>query len=100
MIIGSGLLGNELGKIIEKKGDNVKIIKNVKYGQEVIPNGSDVVIITAQSADYKEREMTSDLLFVNTILPIQIIQQSIKVGVKKIGYCASLRYAVPRPLPQ
>ena len=65
VIIGSGLLGNELGKIIEKKGDNVKIIKNVKYGQEVIPNGSDVVIITAQSADYKEREMTSDLLFVN-----------------------------------
>ena len=45
----------------------------MKYGQEVIPNGSDVVIITAQSADYKEREMTSDLLFVNTILPIQII---------------------------
>ena len=24
MIIGSGLLGNELGKIIEKKGENVK----------------------------------------------------------------------------
>ena len=89
VIIGSGLLGNELGKIIEKKGDNVKIIKNVKYGQEVIPNGSDVVIITAQSADYKEREMTSDLLFVNTILPVQIIQQSIKAGVKKIGYCST-----------
>ena len=89
VVIGSGLLGNELKKIIEKKGDNVKIIKNVKHGQQVIPDDSDVVIITAQSSDYKKPNMTSDLLFVNTILPIQIIQQSIKAGVKKIGYCST-----------
>jgi len=89
VIIGSGLLGNELKKIIEKKEENVKIIREIKQGQQVIPDGSDVVIITAQSSDYKQSTMTSDLLFVNTILPIQIIQQSIKAGVKKIGYCSS-----------
>ena len=89
IIIGAGLLGNELKKIIEKMGHDVKIIKKVEPEQQVIPDGSDIVIITAQSSDYKESDMTPDLLYVNTILPIQIIHQSIKAGVKKIAYCSS-----------
>ena len=70
-------------------GHDVKIVQKVEPEQQVIPDGSDVVIITAQSADYKESNLTSDLLYVNTILPLQIIQQSIKANVKKIAYCSS-----------
>ena len=89
VVIGAGLLGNELKKIITDMGHDVKIVQKVEPEQQVIPDGSDVVIITAQSADYKESNLTSDLLYVNTILPLQIIQQSIKANVKKIAYCSS-----------
>ena len=89
VVIGAGLLGNELKKIITDMGHNVKIVQKVEAEQQVIPDGSDIVIITAQSADYKESNLTPDLLYVNTILPLQIIQQSIKANVKKIAYCSS-----------
>ena len=62
VVIGAGLLGNELKKIIVDMGHDVKIIQKVEPEQQVIPDGSDIVIITAQSADYKESNLTPDLL--------------------------------------
>ena len=70
---------DELKKIITDMGHDVKIVQKVEPEQQVIPDGSDVVIITAQSADYKESNLTPDLLYVNTILPLQIIFTNIFV---------------------
>jgi nucleoside-diphosphate-sugar epimerase len=90
VIIGSGLFGTELDRMIRKKNSDSLIIKNVKSSDgNLIPNDTDTVIIVAQSPDYRKSVMTPDLLYVNTILPIQIMQQAVDAGVKKFVYCST-----------
>lgn len=87
IIIGGGLLGNELKRIINEKGGNAQILKNINSkDSDLIPKETDTVFVVAQSPDYKKTPMTKDLLYVNTILPSQIALQAFTVGVKNFVY--------------
>lgn len=89
-IVGDGLLGNQISDFTKKLKTNLKIIKNVNYEQkEVIPKNTKTLIITAQSPDYRREQFTSDLLYVNTIMPMQLIREAYEKGVKKIAYCST-----------
>ena len=87
LIIGGGLLGEELNSMINKKGGNSTILKNIEYNdQNLIPEKIDTVFVVAQSSDYKKNPMTKDLLYVNTILPLQIAIQAAEKNVKNFVY--------------
>ena len=82
MIIGGGMLGNQLSEYLKEKKFDVSIKKNIKYeSRNIIPNKTKNVIITAQSPDYRSKQFTTDLLYVNTILPLQIIKESYEKNV-------------------
>ena len=69
IIIGGGLLGNEIKNQIISQNGKAKIIKNIGNNDvDIIPKDTEVVIFVAQSKDYKEKTMTEDLSFCNTIL--------------------------------
>ena len=81
IIVGGGMLGNELKKTFVNQGHDAIIKKNIKYdSKNIIPKKTTNVIITAQSSDYKNNQFTDDLLYVNTILPMQIIKESFEVS--------------------
>jgi nucleoside-diphosphate-sugar epimerase len=87
LIVGGGLLGEELNYMIKKNGGNSTILKNIEYNnQNIIPEKIDTVFVVAQSSDYKKNPMTKDLLYVNTILPLQIAMQAIEKDVKNFVY--------------
>jgi len=90
IIVGGGMLGNELKKTFVNQGHDAIIKKNIKYdSKNIIPKKTTNVIITAQSSDYKNNQFTDDLLYVNTILPMQIIKESFEKDVKNIVYCST-----------
>tara|TARA_B100001540_G_scaffold117228_2_gene105126 strand:+ start:1420 stop:2262 length:843 start_codon:yes stop_codon:yes gene_type:complete len=90
MIIGGGMLGNQLSEYLKEKKFDVSIKKNIKYeSRNIIPNKTKNVIITAQSPDYRSKQFTTDLLYVNTILPLQIIKESYEKNVENIIYCST-----------
>ena len=90
IIIGGGLLGTEIQNQIKINDGSAHILKGItNENSELIPKDTDCVIIVAQSKDYKEKNMTKDLFFSNTILPLKIILEAHKVGVKKIGFCST-----------
>ena len=90
VIVGQGLLGKELEVFIQERDDSVTVLKKVTLGQKkLIPDGTENIIIVAQSSDYRKEFITSDLFYVNTALPVQIIQQAIDAGVKKFAYCST-----------
>ena len=90
IIIGGGLLGNEIKNQIISQNGKAKIIKNIGNNDvDIIPKDTEVVIFVAQSKDYKEKTMTEDLSFCNTILPLKILFESHKLGVKKFGFCST-----------
>ena len=87
LIIGGGLLGNELNQMIIAKGGDSSIVGKVDYeNSDLISENTDTVFVVAQSADYKKKPMTKDLLYVNTILPIQIAIQAQQKKVKNFIY--------------
>jgi len=87
VIIGGGLLGEELNNLINKKGGNSIILKNIEYNtKNRIPENTETVFVVAQSSDYKKNPMTKDLLYVNTILPLQIITEAFEKKVKNFVY--------------
>ena len=90
VIIGGGLLGNEIKNQIISQNGKAKIIKNIDNNDvNIIPKDTEVVIIVAQSKDYKEKKMTEDLGFCNTVLPLKILFESHKLGVKKFAFCST-----------
>jgi len=90
IIIGGGLLGKELHKNLKKQNINSQIIKNVNYKKNNnIPKSTNTVIITSQSSDYRTPTFTTDLLYVNTILPMQIMKEAYEKNVEKIIYCST-----------
>ena len=87
VIIGGGLLGEELNNLINNKGGNSIILKNIEYDtKNIIPENTETVFVVAQSSDYKKNPMTKDLLYVNTILPLQIIIEAFEKKVKNFVY--------------
>ena len=90
IIIGGGLLGKELHKNLKKQNIDSQIIKNVNYKKNNnIPKSTNTVIITSQSSDYRNPTFTTDLLYVNTILPMQIMKEAYEKNVEKIIYCST-----------
>ncbi len=90
IIIGGGLLGKELHKNLKKQNIDSQIIKNVNYKKNNnIPKSAKTLIITSQSSDYRNPTFTKDLLYVNTILPMQIIKEAHEKNVEKIIYCST-----------
>ena len=59
VIIGGGLLGEELNNFINANGGNSKILKNIEYNSDnIIPENTETVFVVAQSSDYKKNPMT------------------------------------------
>jgi len=87
IIIGGGLLGEELNHMINENGGNSSILKKIDYENwDLIPEKTDSVFVVAQSPDYKKKSMTKDLLYVNTVLPLQAAIQASEKEVKNFVY--------------
>ena len=100
VIVGEGLLGKELSKVLKNQKIQTKMVKNVFYEKKnIIPKSTKTVIITSQSSDYRNPIFSSDLLYVNTILPLQIIKEAYEKGVEKIVYCSTGSVYKPKSNP-
>ena len=87
IIIGGGLLGEELNTMINEKGGNSSILKKIDFENwNLIPENTDSVFVVAQSPDYKKKPMTKNLLYVNTILPLQAAIQASEKKVKNFTF--------------
>ena len=80
-------MGEELNCMINEKGGNSSMFKKIDYDNwSLIPEKVDTVFVVAQSNDYKKNPMTKDLLYANTILPLQAIIQASENKVKNFIY--------------
>jgi nucleoside-diphosphate-sugar epimerase len=99
VIIGKGLLGSELYKNLVSKDIQVQNISSIEYDDLVIPEKTECIIFVAQSKDYRSETMTKDLLFVNSVLPSQVIIEAYKKGVKRIAFCSTGSVYTPSNKP-